>query len=560
MSITYTSLLGLAQPTPGTESGTWGTTINDSVTALLETAIAGSKTADVTSSNWTLTDIDGADDTARAAVLIPTGTNGATTRSILAPNQSKVFVIINQATGSVVIKGVTGPTTGVTIPTGKTTLVAWNGTDFVEISPSTASTTTNLAGGGAGSIPYQSALGTTAFLSAGTSGQLVTSGGAGALTWSTPGTSPKTISNKTGAYTVVAGDSGTIINCTSNTFTVSLTAAATIGTGFTCTIWNTSSTATDVITIDPAGTETIDGSATWRLFPGEGTDIVCNGTNWISGAGKNLQYFAECALPGGYINDIQAGADGAIAIAPRATALAVRSLAIGYTAAAGAVNSSAIGVNSVNAGSVTATGSGAMALGGSYASGVDSFAAAIGNNTSSYGATGANSVAIGYLTKASGQYTFAGGYNSIAAQIGKYAYSSGAFATQGDAQYGVIVLRAVASATAVALTTDGAAASTNNQLIIATGQSMAIQGTLIAKGPSSGGIAAYTITGAVSNNSGTLSSTGLALTLIGTNTIGLNAPTIAVDTTNKAVKILSGTYGSSVRYVATINTSEVTYA
>jgi len=140
MSINYTTLLGLAQPTPGTESGTWGTTINDSLTALLETAIAGSKTADVTSSNWTLTDIDGADDTARAAVLIPTGTNGATTRSILAPNQSKIYVIINQASGSVVIKGVTGPTTGVTIPTGKTTLVAWSGSDFVEIAPGTSVT------------------------------------------------------------------------------------------------------------------------------------------------------------------------------------------------------------------------------------------------------------------------------------------------------------------------------------------------------------------------------------------------------------------------------------
>lgn len=150
MSITYTPLLGLAQPTPGTESGTWGTTINDSLTALLETAIAGSKTADVTSSNWTLTDIDGADDTARAAVLIPTGTNGATTRSILAPNQSKLYVIINQATGSVVIKGVTGPTTGVTIPTGKTTLVAWGGSDFVEITPSTISGTLPVANGGTG--------------------------------------------------------------------------------------------------------------------------------------------------------------------------------------------------------------------------------------------------------------------------------------------------------------------------------------------------------------------------------------------------------------------------
>ena len=135
MTTAYTALLGLAQPVPGELTGTWGTVVNDSITALLDTAIAGTKTADVTSSNWTLTDIDGADDTARAAVLIPTGTNGATTRSILAPNQSKIYVIINQATGSVVIKGVTGPTTGVTITAGSQAVVAWNGSDFVNLTP-----------------------------------------------------------------------------------------------------------------------------------------------------------------------------------------------------------------------------------------------------------------------------------------------------------------------------------------------------------------------------------------------------------------------------------------
>ena len=46
------------------------------------------------------------------------------------------------------------------------------------------------------------------------------------------GSSTLTLSNKTAAYTVVAGDAGTVINCTANTFTVSLTAAATLGSGF----------------------------------------------------------------------------------------------------------------------------------------------------------------------------------------------------------------------------------------------------------------------------------------------------------------------------------------
>lgn len=51
------------------------------------------------------------------------------------------------------------------------------------LSVGSATTATNLAGGGAGSIPYQSASGTTAFLSAGTAGYVLTSNGTSAPTW-----------------------------------------------------------------------------------------------------------------------------------------------------------------------------------------------------------------------------------------------------------------------------------------------------------------------------------------------------------------------------------------
>jgi hypothetical protein len=51
----------------------------------------------------------------------------------------------------------------------------------------TATTATNLAGGGAGQIPYQSAAGSTAMLSAGTSGQVLRSNGTSALTWESQG-------------------------------------------------------------------------------------------------------------------------------------------------------------------------------------------------------------------------------------------------------------------------------------------------------------------------------------------------------------------------------------
>jgi hypothetical protein len=63
-------------------------------------------------------------------------------------------------------------------------------------SATTATTATNLAGGGAGYIPYQSGAGTTAFLASGTTGQVLTSNGTSAPTWSTP-TSYATVTDDT---------------------------------------------------------------------------------------------------------------------------------------------------------------------------------------------------------------------------------------------------------------------------------------------------------------------------------------------------------------------------
>lgn len=54
----------------------------------------------------------------------------------------------------------------------------------------------NLVGGGAGYVPYQSANGTTAFLSAGTTGQVLTSNGSSAPSWTTP-TSYATVTDDT---------------------------------------------------------------------------------------------------------------------------------------------------------------------------------------------------------------------------------------------------------------------------------------------------------------------------------------------------------------------------
>jgi len=131
MATSYTTLLGFALPATGGLSGTWGDVVNDSITQLVEDAIAGSVTADVTSGDWTLsTTGSGQENEARNAVLIPTGTPG-TTRNIIAPGTSKAYIVINQSNGSVVVKA--SATTGVTVGPGAASVVVWNGSDFVTV-------------------------------------------------------------------------------------------------------------------------------------------------------------------------------------------------------------------------------------------------------------------------------------------------------------------------------------------------------------------------------------------------------------------------------------------
>jgi len=129
MATNYTTLLGFALPTTGELSGTWGTVVNDSVTELVEDSIASAATASVTSGNWTLTTTgSGSTNQARCAILIPTGSPG-TSRDIIAPSQSKSYLVINQSDGAVVVKG--AATTGATVAAGAQAVVAWNGSDFV---------------------------------------------------------------------------------------------------------------------------------------------------------------------------------------------------------------------------------------------------------------------------------------------------------------------------------------------------------------------------------------------------------------------------------------------
>jgi hypothetical protein len=176
MTTGNTTLLGLALPVEGELDGTWGDVVNDSITSLVDSAVAGTTTlsadADVTLTTTVL-----AANQARQAIIRWTASNGATTRNITAPAQSKPYIVINAGTGSIVIRGA-GPTTGVTLPAGARALVAWNGSDFVKIVSNPVVLTSDVSGvlpeanGGTGESTY-------------TSGQLLIGNAAGGLTKAT---------------------------------------------------------------------------------------------------------------------------------------------------------------------------------------------------------------------------------------------------------------------------------------------------------------------------------------------------------------------------------------
>lgn len=417
------------------------------------------------------------------------------------------------------------------------------------------------------------------------------------------------IKNITAAYTVSPSDNNFIINCNSSPFTVSLTAAATLASGFNCWVWH-NGTGNSAITIDPSGAETIDGVATIILNRGEGTQIVCDGTNWQTGGKKTMRMYAENAGN----SQVRPIASGNLSMA--LGGLTTGSSATGTGSLAIYGNSSvnrgvAIGVNSNGQFATVATGDAAMALGGSYASGTDSFAAAIANNSGTYGATSANCIAMGYralannsrdfavgntstasggdsvalgsTNTASGLGAVAIGYNvqatgaasvaigsySKAIQIGKFAFSSaysGAW-NYGEQQYGILsLIKQTADATPTVLTSNTGAASTTNQVILPNNSAFSFSGTIIARQQAAGGndYAAWEVKGAI------LRAANAASTVLGSYNINVLSKTagasawdltLSADTTNGGLAVTAtGAASVNIRWVATIQTSECTYA
>lgn len=84
---------------------------------------------------------------------------------------------------------------------------------------------------------------------------------------------------KTGAYTLISSDKGTLVEATANSWTLDFTTAATLATGFWCYLKNSGA---GEIVLEPFGAQTIDGLTNFILYPNETRLLLCDGSNFFT--------------------------------------------------------------------------------------------------------------------------------------------------------------------------------------------------------------------------------------------------------------------------------------
>jgi hypothetical protein len=272
------------------------------------------------------------------------------------------------------------------------------------------------------------------------------------------------------------------------------------------------------------------------------------------------------------------------------SATGTNSVAVGVEAEADSLQGSAFGFGAL------AKGSYSLALGTSYAGGANSVAIGIGDNSAAYGAEDTsqygiaigwraysrdlNSISIGSDSRTFGNNTISLGTSADAQQsasvaignsadadiVGKFAYSNRSNTSSNRSQGGYYILNvATTDATPTNITTNGGSASATNQISVLLNSATSFSGTIIARESAAAGsdYASWEIKGAMfKNGAGTcVLGNGIVNKLYATSGASTWAVSLSADASGSNLKIqATGQASTSILWVATVNTSEVTYA
>ena len=125
----YTNSLRLTLPVTGTDDGTWGDTVNNGITTLIDTSIAGTAAITMTAADYTLTNNSGATDEARSMFITLGGTPGASF-NVICPTKSKLYFVKNNTAFAQTVKTSAG--TGISVPSSGDIMVLYcDGTNVV---------------------------------------------------------------------------------------------------------------------------------------------------------------------------------------------------------------------------------------------------------------------------------------------------------------------------------------------------------------------------------------------------------------------------------------------
>lgn len=131
MPSSFTPSLRLTLPVTGENPGTWGDLVNNGITSLVDSSVAGYAAVAMTNADYTLTTANGAADESRKMMLNISGTLTAA-RNVICPTASKLYFIKNATTGGFAITLKTAAGSGISIPNGRSMVLMCNGTDVID--------------------------------------------------------------------------------------------------------------------------------------------------------------------------------------------------------------------------------------------------------------------------------------------------------------------------------------------------------------------------------------------------------------------------------------------